>query len=107
MMLKMETFNQIKMMLNTFNRSKGERQRETEQKREKREKKGFFFHYQFNNRINVNTTTHHSPYRRGRLLLSMRSMCCIHIHLLVFTSFLRVSVLALQYTSSLDTRIDQ
>ena len=44
---------------------------------------------------------------RERQLLSMRSTCPIHFHLLFLTSSLMVSVLALLRTSSLDTRIGQ
>ena len=44
---------------------------------------------------------------RGRQLLSMRSTCPIHVHLLFLTSSLMVSVLALLRTFSLDTRIGQ
>ena len=44
---------------------------------------------------------------RGRQLLSIRSTCPIHAHLLFLTSSLMVSVLALLCTSSLDTRIGQ
>ena len=43
----------------------------------------------------------------GRQLLSLRSTCPIHVHLLFLTSSLMVLVLALLRTSSLDTRIGQ
>ena len=49
----------------------------------------------------------HIKATRGRQLLSMRSTCPIHVHLLFLTSSLMVSVLALLRTSSLDTRIGQ
>ena len=44
---------------------------------------------------------------RGRQLLSMRSTCPSHVHLLFLTSSLIVSVLALMRTSSLDMRMGQ